>query len=114
MAALYTPFAHAHGTLVFVSGQTPLRDGAVTGPGMAEQAAVALHNLEAVLGTAGARLADVVRVGVFLDDLEDLPAFNSAYEAVFGATPPARTLVGANLPGYRVEIDCVAVLPTGS
>jgi 2-iminobutanoate/2-iminopropanoate deaminase len=53
----------------------------------------------------------VVRVGVFLADLGDFAAMNSVYERVFPAPLPARTTVGAQLPGIKVEIDCVAVLP---
>jgi 2-iminobutanoate/2-iminopropanoate deaminase len=36
---------------------------------------------------------------------------NAVYERIFPAPLPARTTVGAQLPGIKVEIDCVAVLP---
>jgi 2-iminobutanoate/2-iminopropanoate deaminase len=53
-----------------------------------------------------------VRVGVFLADLGDFAAMNAVYERTFPAPLPARTTVGgAQLPGIKVEIDCVAVLP---
>ncbi|MBF4571827.1 RidA family protein [Herbiconiux sp. VKM Ac-1786] len=107
----YVPAIIAEGRFVFVSGQTPLRDGTLVEGGLGEQTRAALDNVEAILKTAGATLADVVRCGVFLADLGQLPAFNAAYTAAFQSRLPARTLVGATLPGYGVEIDCIAVLP---
>jgi len=70
-----------------------------------------LENLAAVLSIAGASFDDAVRCGVFLADLENLIRFNAVYARAFGARLPTRTTVGAMLPGYGVEIDCVAVLP---
>jgi 2-iminobutanoate/2-iminopropanoate deaminase len=69
-----------------------------------------------VLAAAGATPADVVRVGVYLEDLGDFAAMNAVYERFFAqAAPdaplPARTTIGAGLLGIKVEIDCVAVLP---
>ena len=55
-----------------MSGQGPFQDGALTGTGIEEQTRVTLGNLAAVLESAGAALADVVRCGVFLADVQDL------------------------------------------
>ena len=53
-------------------------------------------NLEAILAAAGARLADVVRVGIFMKQLErDRPAFNEAWAERFGDHRPARYAVQA-------------------
>jgi len=83
----------------------------VTGTTIEEQTRVVLGNIAAVLEAAGASLADVVRCGVFLADIADFAGMNEAYGQIFPHPLPARTTVGATLPGILVEIDCVAVLP---
>jgi 2-iminobutanoate/2-iminopropanoate deaminase len=107
----YSPGIVAEGRFVYVSGQGPVRDGEPAPETIEEQTRVALDNLRRVLEEAGASLADVVRCGVFLADLDDFPAMNAVYAETFPEPLPARTTVGAQLPGIKVEIDCVAVLP---
>jgi enamine deaminase RidA (YjgF/YER057c/UK114 family) len=113
-AGSYSPGIIAEGRFVYVSGQGPFRDGALTGTDIEEQTRVTLGNLVAVLGSAGAGLADVVRCGVFLADVRDFAAMDKVYAGIFPRPLPARTTVGATfpLPGMLVEIDCVAVLPS--
>jgi 2-iminobutanoate/2-iminopropanoate deaminase len=110
-AGAYSPGIVAEGRFVYVSGQGPVRDGVVTGATIEEQTRVVLDNIAAVLASAGASLADVVRCGVFLADMADFGGMNDVYGEIFPAPLPARTTVGATLPGILVEIDCVAVLP---
>ena len=111
-AGAYSPGIVAEGRFVYVSGQGPLRDGAVVGETVAEQTRITLENLAAMLAKAGATLADVVRCGVFLADIGDFAAMNDVYAEHFPQPLPARTTVGAALAGgMKVEIDCVAVLP---
>jgi 2-iminobutanoate/2-iminopropanoate deaminase len=108
----YSPGVIAEGRFVYVAGQVPVRDGVVAGETVAEQTIVVLENVAAVLAAAGADLADVVRCGVYLSDMSDFAEMNEAYTAKFPAPLPARTTVGVVLaPGFKVEIDCVAVLP---
>jgi 2-iminobutanoate/2-iminopropanoate deaminase len=113
-AGSYSAGIIAEGRFVYVSGQGPLRDGAVIGAGIEEQTRVTLGNLAAVLEAAGATLADVVRCGVFLADGRDFDAMDKVYAGTFPRPLPARTTVGVTfpLPGMLVEIDCVAVLPS--
>ena len=110
-AGAYSPGVVAEGRFVYVSGQGPVRDGVVTGDTIQEQTRVVLGNIAAVLASAGASLADVVRCGVFLADMADFRGMNDVYREIFPDPLPARTTVGATLPGILVEIDCVAVLP---
>ena len=107
----YSPGIVAEGRFAYVSGQGPLRDGVVSGDTIQEQTRVALGNIAAVLASAGASLADVVRCGVFLADMADFRGMNDVYAEFFPDPLPARTTVGATLPGILVEIDCVAVPP---
>lgn len=108
----YVPGILAEGQFIFVSGQIPLRDGELVGPSIENQAEAVSENIEWILADAGATLQDVVRCGVFVADLDDLPSFNEVYQRAFGGRLPTRTTVGAILPGYGVEVDCIAVAPT--
>ena len=106
----YSPGVIAEGRFVYVSGQGPLRDGELVTGTISEQTRAVMENLGAVLADAGASYDDVVRCGVFLADLDDFEAMNAVYANYFSEPLPARTTVGAHLPGIKVEIDCVAVL----
>ena len=98
--------------LVFTAGQIPLTpegdllDGAA-GDVQTEQA---LENLQAILEEAGTTMDDVLKVTVYLDDIEDFDAMNDTYETFFDDEPPARSAVAvADLPkGAAVEIEAVA------
>jgi len=69
-------------------------------------------NIKAILGSAGCKLKDVVRVGVYLKNMSSFPAMNKIYSRYFPHNPPARSTVGVELvAGLKVEIDCVAKLP---
>jgi 2-iminobutanoate/2-iminopropanoate deaminase len=110
-AGAYSPGIIAEGRFLYVSGQGPLRDGVVVGETTGEQTLITLQNVASVLAAAGASPADVVRCGVFLADMADFAEMNSVYAEFFADPLPARTTVGVALAGFKVEIDCVAVLP---
>lgn len=110
-AGPYSPGIVVDERLVFVSGQGPVRDGVMVPGTIEEETRLVLENVRAVLAEAGASTDDAVRCGVFLADLDDFAAMNEVYAEFFGDPPPARTTVGALLPGIKVEIDCIAVLP---
>ncbi|WP_205698995.1 Rid family detoxifying hydrolase [Conexibacter sp. SYSU D00693] len=112
------PYSHAvrAAGLLFCSGQIPLdpASGELVGDTPAEQARRCLQNLKAVCAAAGARLADAVRVTVYLTDMGAFAEVNEAYGAFFaGDEPPARVAIGvAALPkGAQVELDAVVALP---
>jgi 2-iminobutanoate/2-iminopropanoate deaminase len=108
------------GRMVFTSGQLPIDPETKKIPAeLQEQARLALSNVLGVLKAAGASLADVVKVTVFLQNIHDFAAVNEVYKEVFEdeeALPyPARSAVQvAALPGpvgCKLEIEAVAVLP---
>ena len=100
------------GGFLFVSGQVPFDvQGNLVGPGIAEQTRAALQNVKAIVEAAGATLADVVKVNVYLTDLGNFAAMNEVYRTFFSEPFPARTTVQAGLLGFLVEIDAVAALP---
>lgn len=98
--------------LVFTAGQIPLtpEGDLLDGAAIDVQTEQALENVEAVLAEAGAGMDDVLKVTVYLDDIEDFDAMNDTYETFFDDEPPARSAVGVEaLPkGVGVEIEAVA------
>lgn len=96
----YTPGSSPRASkFLYVSGQVPVRDGLVVGETVAEQTALALDNVVAVLAEAGASLEDVVRCGVYLNDIADFAEMTAAYREKLSEPLPARTTVGVTLAG---------------
>src|SRR3569832_2137042 len=101
---------------LIVSGQgaTEPASGERAGSDAASQTAQCLRNVQAILRAAGSDLQYVLRFGVFLVDMGELPEMNRVYAQMFGDNRPARTTVEVSkLPskGLRVEIDCIAYRP---
>lgn len=110
----YSQAVESEGYL-FLSGQIgtdPATGSLVTG-GAAAQADAALANMFSVLQAAGAGPEDVVKVTVFLKNIEDFPSVNEVYGRHFSSWRPARTTIGGvRLPkDALVEIDAVAQRP---
>ncbi|MDX6511032.1 MAG: 2-iminobutanoate/2-iminopropanoate deaminase [Gaiellaceae bacterium] len=104
------------GDLLFVSGCVPVDgDGAlVGGDDVVAQARQVFANVGDTLAAAGAGPADVVKVTVFLTDIDDRPSINPVREQFFGAARPASTLVEVSrlaVPGAKLEVEAVAVVP---
>jgi reactive intermediate/imine deaminase len=104
--------ATATDDLVFTAGQIPLtpQGDLLDGAAIDVQTEQALENVAAVLAEADATMADVLKVTVYLDDIDDFDAMNDTYESFFDSEPPARSAVGVEaLPkGVGVEIEAVA------
>jgi len=99
------------GGLLFVSGQVPLDPVTRTVPALfADQVRRALDNVAAIAEAAGAQLADAVRVGVFLANLDDFDMMDAVYREYFHDPMPARTTVGVGIRGYDIEIDAIIAL----
>jgi 2-iminobutanoate/2-iminopropanoate deaminase len=102
------------GEFVFCAGQTardPMTNKLIEGDVSAQTDRV-LKNISAVLTAAGTDLDHVVKTNVYLKNISDFNTVNEVYGQFFKTTPPARTTVGAILPGDAlVEIDVVATLP---
>lgn len=105
------------GQFLYASGQVALdpRTGEMVGSNVQEQAERAIQNIKAVLASAGAELAQVVKTTVFLTNMNDFQAMNQVYARHFEGPdriPPARSTVAvAELPRKAlVEIECIAIL----
>lgn len=100
--------------LVFCSGQISIdpATGDLVQGDIRKQAEQVLRNLNAVLEAAGSSLERSIKITVYLKNMEDYAAFNSAYAAFFKSDPPARAVVGASqLPkDALVEMDAIAAV----
>lgn len=107
------PYSHAviAGNLVFVSGQGPFTAQGVAYGTFEQETRVTFDNLKKVLAAAGCGLEDVVKVTVFLADMNDFAEFNRIYQEYFTSECPARSCVQVGrLPlDIKVEIEAVAV-----
>lgn len=76
----------------------------------AQQTEQCLDNVEAILESEGLSLSDVLKVGVFLDDIEDFEEMNGIYPEYLDEEPPARSAleVGCVPMGATLEIEAVA------
>jgi reactive intermediate/imine deaminase len=103
------------GKLVFLSGQIPLQPDTMTvvEGDFEARARQVFKNLGAVAEAAGGSLDDVVKLTIFLTDLDNFATVNAVMEDFFTQPFPARAAVGvASLPkGVDVEADAILTLP---
>ena len=100
------------GDFLFVSGQLPIdpATGAFAGDDISAQTRQSLTNVKNIVEAAGMTMADVVRGGVFRQDMEHFGAMNTVYGEFFTGDCPARAAVQvARLPkDALLEIEAVA------
>ena len=114
-AKLPLSFGVQAGGFIFISGQGPVdrRTNEVVLGTIEVQTTKVLENLKAVAESAGATLADIVKVTVFLSRGEDFEKMNAVYRTFFPKDPPARSTILAGLArkGMMVEIEAIAYKP---
>jgi len=103
--------ATRHGDTTYLSGQIPLDPTSmelVEGDARAQIHRV-FKNLQAVCEAAGGTLNDILKLNVFLTDLDNFPTVNEVMAEYFTEPYPARAAVGvAALPrGAQVEMDAI-------
>ena len=98
---------------IFTSGQIPLipETGELVSEDIKKATARSLDNIKAILEEAGSSLEKVLKVNIFLDDINDFAAVNEVYAEYFNTHKPARSCVEvANLPKKAlIEIEAIAV-----
>lgn len=118
---LHAPISHytdavRFGDVLYVSGCGPLdADLNLVGDDVAAQTRQVLTNMQRILEAAGATFADVLKVTVYLTNVNDREAINPVRQEFFGAARPASTLVEVSalaIPGMMVEIEAVVGLPS--
>ncbi|MEF8785947.1 MAG: Rid family detoxifying hydrolase [Haloarculaceae archaeon] len=104
--------ATTDGSLVFTAGQLPMTaDGdLLDDESVAVQTEQSLSNIEAILAEEGLDMTDVLKVTVFLENIEDFDEMNDTYSDFFDSEPPARSAVevGSVPKGAAVEIEAIA------
>ena len=100
------------GNLIFTSGQLPMdpQSGELVADieGATKQS---LDNVKAILESAGSSMDKIVKIVVFLRDMNDFVAMNTVYATYFPSNPPARSAVQvARLPKDAIlEIEAIAL-----
>jgi 2-iminobutanoate/2-iminopropanoate deaminase len=106
----------ARGKLVFISGMTSRKaDGTIAGVGDIEvQTRQVCENLKAAVEAAGGVMDDIVRVDVYVRNMEHFDQIHKVRREYFKAPAPASTMVEIckmTSPDYLIEINAIAVLP---
>ena len=109
------PYSQAVKTdgLVFVSGQLPIDPSSGTMPeGITAQTKMSLTNIREILKASDIQMSNVLKVTVFLNDMNDFADMNAVYETFFEEPYPARAAVEvARLPkDALVEIEAIATI----
>ncbi len=102
--------------LLFVSGQIPIEPGSgeILKGNIKEQTQQILENLNSILTEGGSSLNNVLRITIFLTNMDDYAAVNEIYAQFFGESQPARSTVQVSrLPmDVQIEIDAIAGINT--
>ncbi len=107
--------AEASGRFVFISGMTARNaEGGITGIGdITAQTHQVCQNLQAAVEAAGGTLEDVVRVDVYVLDVDQFDAIHAVRRQYFTGVAPASTMVEVSRfvrPEYLIEINAIAVV----
>jgi len=104
--------ATTNGDILFTAGQLPLTtDGELLDDEpVSVQTEQALSNVEAILAAEGLDMSDVLKMTIFLQDIEDFDEMNETYAEFFDEDPPARSAIEVgNVPkGAAVEVEAIA------
>jgi 2-iminobutanoate/2-iminopropanoate deaminase len=91
-----------------------MREGSIVDGGIAAETSQAIANIAKLLDRNGHGLADVVKTTVFMVDMDDYAAMNTAYAACFGDHRPARSAIAVRALPFdaNVEIEAWVYAPT--
>lgn len=100
--------------IIYTSGQLAIDPvtGELLKGDIQKETRLCLENVKAVLEAAHATIEDLVKVTVFVTDMNDFSKINEVYAEFFGDHKPARSLVQvAALPkGADIEIEGIAII----
>ncbi len=107
------PYSQAviSGKFVFTSGQIAIdsKTNEFINGTIEEQIEIIIKNIASILESAGSSLAKVVKVNVYLADINDFVEMNKIYEKHFTSKPARATIQAAKLPkGAKIEMDVIA------
>ena len=102
------------GNFIFLSGQIPIdpKTGELAKGDIRLQTQRVLENMKGVLESQGLGMEDVVKVNIFLKDMEHFSQMNEVYATYFSSSPPARSTVEVSrLPkDTSLEIEAIAFI----
>ena len=102
------------GNLMFISGQIPLdpNTGDLVSESIEDQAKQVLNNVKSICEAAGHSLDDIVKISIFLTDLNNFAVVNDVMKEYFSEPYPARATVEVSgLPlGVNVEIEAIVLI----
>ncbi|MTI66673.1 MAG: RidA family protein [Firmicutes bacterium] len=102
------------GNMIFTSGQLPINTetGELLKGDIKKETEFVLENLKEVLKEGGATLEDVVKVTVFIKDMDQFSKINEVYAKYFNKNKPARSCVEvARLPlDGNIEVEAMAIV----
>ena len=101
-------------SLIFTSGQLPIvpETGELLKDDIKKETRQCLENVKAILREAGATLENVVKVNIYIVNMDDFSSINEVYEEYFNEHKPARSCVEVSrLPkDGNIEIEAIAIL----
>lgn len=100
------------GNQIFMSGMIAADPGADA----YNQSLSCLEKVKALVEAAGGKMTDVIKITVFLTNIEDRDAFSRARSEFFPGAKPCSTLVGISAlaqPGLVVEVEATAIIGAG-
>ena len=101
------------GDRIWISGTVGIDASGVVPKDVVEQFELAILNLDSALQQAGGVATDIVKVTVFLTNIEDRSRINPIRQRYFGKHRPASTLIEVSqlvFPELKVEIEAEAVI----
>ncbi len=100
---------------IYTAGQGGVdpETGEIVDGGIVPETKQVLQNIDNILDAAGASLNDVIKVNIYLTDIEDYDELNETYDEFFDEPYPARSVVEvSDLPiDIRIEVETVARIP---
>jgi len=101
------------GNFIFLSGQLPIdpSTGEMVSGDIRQQTRQVLENMKGVLESQGLGMQDMVKVNIFLRDMDNFNQMNEVYATYFSSNPPARSTVEVGkLPrNADIEIEAIAL-----
>ncbi|KAI2805909.1 hypothetical protein RDWZM_009433 [Blomia tropicalis] len=114
----YSQAVKSCGPTLYLSGQIGLNplNGTMVSDSVTEQAQQSFTNMKAVVESSGATLNDVIKVNIFVTNMDNFAQVNEVMKTFFETPYPARSTVGvASLPrGALVEVEAIVQLPNES
>lgn len=97
--------------MLFISGQIPInpQTGELVLNSIEDETNLVLNNLKNIVEYAGFSLTDIVKVTVFIRDMNNFAKINTIYESFFGSHKPARAVVEVSRLPKDVDIEIEAI-----